>query len=436
MLKKSKSYVAQALLMALVVTTFTACAGQDTGGMPSGPESEAALLDDAEAATPVADTSGSVFADLAPGAPEDTETAAADALSTEPTAAAGDLLADAASGTGDASVTNDAFAGLEKGSSADTAASAATESSGEPFYNPIGGEKLGHVAYVLYGNRAKAKQLQEQNPSLSPEEKLSAEQKVFFQFEGMRPQVRLLSKDLIDRYPAQLAEKVERATTAEAKSKVTVGPGETLQALSQRLYGTTRYWTEIYLLNQASITNYDKVPAGLELTVVQRDPAAVPAPIVADKPKAPKVAAAPKKEEAPKPVEAPKAAEPAPVAPAPIPEPVVAAPVAAPTPPPMDPIPETSAPVAQPVVESPAFPAAVHNEVAPGNGATMGSVKEFLANGANVRRLVYVISILIIGIAAFFLTRTKKKSFDMLDMTTSDTAPRPKLGGKDDKKFG
>lgn len=435
MLKKSKRYVPYGLLLALMVSTFSSCASQETdGALPELPESEAAMLDGAEAATPVADTSSSVFADLAPTTIPEGMEASGDGLNT-----------DTKEG-----VTNDAFATLEStgasepaetvAASSEEAAAPAANASDEPFYNPIGGEKLGHVAYILYGNRAKAKELLEQNPSLAGVEKLSAEQKVFFSFDRLRPQAKLLTKDLIDRYPAQLADKLERATRKEAKVKIAMNKGETLQGLSQRLYGTTRYWTEIYLLNQAAISNYDKVAAGLELTVIQRDPAAAPA----EKAPAPKAAvAAPVPAPAPvaqapaeQPVAAPAPA-PAPVTPAqpavPAPAPVVEQPVAAaptPVPAPVDPIPETSAPVA----ESPAFPAN-QPEAAPAAGPTM-SVKDFLANGANVRRLVYVVAILLIGIAAFFLTRTKKKSFDMLDMTTSDTAPRPKLNSSNDKKFG
>jgi nucleoid-associated protein YgaU len=443
MLKRSKRYVPHGLLLALMVTAFSSCASQETGdALPELPESEAAMLDGVEAATPVADTSSSVFADLAPTTIPEGMEASGDGLSTDTET----------STETNAGVTNDAFANLEStGASepAEAVAAASEESapaaaeSNEPFYAPIGGEKLGHVAYILYGSRAKAKLLLEENPSLAGIEKLNAEQKVFFSFDRLRPQAKFLTKDLIDRYPAELAGKLERATRKEAKSKATVAKGETLQALSQRLYGTTRYWTEIYLLNQAAITNYDKVQPGLELTVIQREPASAPAaPATTPKSEAAQPAAPAPAPVAQAPVEQPQTPVPAPapaaqpVVPAPVPEPVPA-PVAAapvPAPAPVDPIPET--PAAAPAFESPAFPAA-HNDTnqAPASGPTM-SVKEFFANGANVRRLVYVVAILLIGVAAFFLTRTKKKSFDMLDMTTSDTAPRPKLNDKNDKKFG
>lgn len=433
MQKKSRRQVSCALLLALIVSGFSACASQQASDTPPElTESEAALLDNAEVATPVSDEAPNVFADLQPS----TEVmnnleVSGDGLNTE-------------SGESQAAA-EETPAASEEAPVADTAAS--LQDSSDPFYNPIGGESLGRVAYVLYGSRKEAKALLEQNPSLQDVKKLGSDQKVFFSFDRVRPQPTMLSKDLIDRYPAQLAERLAFATEKEAKTTVALGQGETLQTLSQRLYGTTRYWTEIYLLNQAAIPNYDRVKAGTELTVVQRAPvntvaqaeAKAAAPVQKETP-----AAAPKvvepKHEAPvtppapvvKPVEVPAAAAPAP-APEPTPAP---APVAEAVPAPVvDPIPETPAPIVEPVQEPVPFTPAQPEVQAPAGetGAAMGAAS-FFSNSANVRRMIYVAAILLIGIAAFFLTRSsKKKGFDMLDVTTNTMGPRPSFRKDNDK---
>lgn len=344
-----KKFRAAALLLS--VALFSSCASQSTSDVPDSlPISEADELAPSEQATPVADDS-SVFADLA-----------------------------------------------AQGSPGMTA-----DFSDAPFYNPIGGESLGRVAYTLYGSRAKWKELAKQNPELASVKTLTAEQKVYFDFSRVRPVVTYLTKDLIDRYPGELASRIEQNNSLP-KDSISVSPGETLQAVSQRLYGTTRYWTEIYLLNRGTINHYDKVRAGMTLAVYQRS--GIAAPAVTPTQEAPVAQV--------RPLDSPKVAEPE------MPTHAV----------PADPIPETpnfsqdlATNAADPVPET--KPAV--REAAPAAG--------FMdPNSANTRRMIYVGLIVLIGALAFYFTKSsKKKSFDMLDVTTSDTAAsgRAKLNEKD-----
>lgn len=396
MQKISKMISGKALAALLLVGIVSSCASQSENSdtLPPLEESEASLLDPAEVAMPVGDDAA-VFADLA----------------TAPEAATAESPAAVAS---------------------------ATDSS-SPFYNPIGGESLGRVAYTLYGSRKLANELVRLNPDLQGVGSLRTDQRVYFDMDRLNPVATHLTKDLLDRYPAQLAEKIQKAGLAQ--ETVTVGSGETLQEVSQRLYGTTRYWTEIYLLNRDSISNYDRVPAGTQLKAYQRGMVSMGG----EKNNAPAVNqdvgySAPAKEinvgndqEAAEPVmPLTDAGRPADV---PTEQPLNSQAPANPesSAPPADPIPETPSYTPPPVAENP--PAQEMNTPPPATRqqapATVSSGGMFdFSNTANLRRIIYVALILVIGIVAFVMTRsTKKKSFDMLDVTTDTTGTRPKLGG-------
>lgn len=387
--KKPKALIAALLVLGLI----SSCASKEiSSDAPELPVSDAALLDESERATPVIDDAA-VFSDLN-AQPADSESVVAGTDATQ-------------------------------------------SDSSSPFYNPIGGESLGRVAYTLYGDRGMFRQLVEQNPELKGVKSLASSQKVFFDFTRVRPMPTFLTKDLLDRYAGELASKV--ANSNLGKETVTLAPGETLQALSQRLYGTTRYWTEIYLLNQGTISNYDRVPAGVSLSVHQRPMVASTGTTSA--PEAPATSAPQEMNEQPL---APIVSE---TPTQPVAQPVmprVDSPVAetvAPTttqpeavaPAPVDPIPETPSfqdSLAQPAIPAEPAPAQPSSTVAESPAPQAQSA---LANSANIRRLVYVGLILLIGGLAFYMTRSKKKKgFDMLDVTTNDTtAGRPKLAPKD-----
>lgn len=395
MQKISKKLSWKAVASLLLVSMVTSCAtsSENTDSLPPLAESEAALLDDSAAAMPVVDDAA-VFADLA-SAPE---------------AASSDLQ------------TIEVSAAVDEGS---------------PFYNPIGGETLGRVAYTLYGSRKAAGELLKLNPNLNGVGSLSTDQKVYFDMDKLNPVPTHLTKDLLDRYPTQLAEKISRAGLSQ--ETVTVGNGETLQEISQRLYGTTRYWTEIYLLNREAISNYDRVPSGIQLKVYQRgmvsvgggNNAGADAKSTSDtfaETMAPETKMdSPSQQEAAEPV-MPLADSSRPAdAPSDL-NSQTAAPMDAP--PVADPIPETPTYTPPPVQEAPVVNNQLQNAPRQEMSAS-GGMFDF-SNTANVRRIIYVVLILVIGIVAFVMTKSaKKKSFDMLDVTTDTTASgdRPKLGG-------
>lgn len=368
---RKKTYRAlQATLLVCFAGALSSCGGNSnvTEDAPSLPVSEASLLSDSEKSD--SQTDASIFSDLAAADKKDENAAAA------------------------------------------TPVDMATDGSG-PFYNAIGGESLGRVAYTLYGDRSFRKQLQEKNSGITDTKKLSAGTPVYFDFDNVKPQPTYLTKDLINRYPNELSEKLKSAT---ASGTTTLQAGETLQELSQRLYGTTRYWTEIYLLNHDKISNYDKVTPGMTLTINEHG-AVAPAPVAEKAPAvAPYMSSIP-----PEPAKQPvQEKEPAPVMD------TQAAPVAQPT---MDPIPDTSEPEAAPVAST-VTPVAQPVVTAPSSFLdTIGD-----SSNANLRRIIYVFLIVAIGGLAFYFTRpSRKQKIDMLDVTAGSTAPPPrsKLGTKD-----
>ena len=350
-----------------LLCAFTSCAGKQdvSSDAPSLPVSEAALLSDGEDGGTSADTN--VFSGLNPS------DAGAAAMTVSETSAA------------------------------------SSDGSG-PFYNAVGGESLGRVAYTLYGDRNWKKTLKPYNSDLSGG-KLASGQRVFFEFAGLKPQPMFLTKDLIDRYANELADKMKSGDVT-GQSTITVQPGETLQKLSARLYGTTRYWTEIYLLNREKLKGYDSVSAGITLVVQERglaqtSPAKeeVPAPVFSEKPSRRQAPAPAPVEEIPAPIvnTQPEAIPPA-VQPA------------------MDPIPETPASAPAPVASKPLAQSVPEKNV----------VSEMMSESgnANTRRMLYVSLIVLIGSLAFYFTRTgKRQKIDMLDVTAGSTAipPRSKL---------
>lgn len=294
---------------------------------------------------------------------------------------------------------------------------------GSPYYNSLGGESLRRVAHTLYSDKSFARQLLEKNPELKGVDKLGAEQKVFFDLETVKPEPTYLTKDLLDRYAGQLADRLNMASSEQGISKttVTLNQGETLQELSKRLYGTSRYWTEIYLVNHDKIQNYDKVASGMSLTVLSRPNAAVAA-------SAEPVAAAPMREKVQAKVSVPAAPQPVQqVEPTPAEMPTQPDPVAS-QPTPVDPIPET------PVAPEPA-PEPVAPVVAEAPRAAPAPEPEISSSNALTRPIIYaVLVLLILGVGFYFTRSPKKNKVDMLDITAADGAGRPKLATKDSQK--
>lgn len=337
-----------------------------------------------------------------------------------------------------------AFADLEAGNEKPAAtevepgAATTTADEGTPYYNSIGGESLRRVAHTLYSDKGWASKLLDKNPELKGIKKLAAEQKVYFDMDAARPEPTYLTKDLLDRYADQLAQRLTASVDEKGitKTTVTLNPGETLQELSKRLYGTHRYWTEIFLVNHDKIQNYDRVKSGTTLTVYERGTTVAAASTQPAAPAVDMTPPPPVQESAPEPV---VEAQPVPIEPEPVAMPTQPAPVEAtqpmPTPAPMDPIPETPpAPVAavqpmpEPVTETPPTPLP---EVAPTTSATA----EISSSNAVTRPIIYAVLVLLILGGGFYYTRQPKKpKVDMLDITSAESAGRPKLATKDSQK--
>ncbi len=137
------------------------------------------------------------------------------------------------------------------------------------YYRALGGESVRHIAFALYSNTRAAKTILSMNDGLSSATPVPSDTKVYFDMEKVSPRAELLTKDLIDRYGSELSEKLRTKRSGqfgnEEWNEVTVEPGDTLQAISERIYGTTRLWTEIYLLNQDKMKNYDSLRVGMVL---------------------------------------------------------------------------------------------------------------------------------------------------------------------------
>ncbi len=341
-----------------------------------------------------------------------------------------------------------AFADLEGAKKSESSSSEssspvahATTDDGAPYYNSIGGESLRRVAHTLYSDKSFVRTLLEKNPELKGIKKLAAEQKVYFDLDSTKPEPTYLTKDLLDRYPAQLADRVNAAGTEKgiAKTTVTLNRGESLQELSKRLYGTHRYWTEIFLVNHDKIQNYDRVKSGMTLSVFDRPnsgtASAAPSTVepVAAKtetpPPVPVIQKMPEPEPTPVIAEAPV---PTPAAPVSMPtQPVVEAtqPEPAPAPVAVDPIPETP-----PVAEKAPEPAPAPVVETPKPAPAVASTEEISSSNSMTRPIIYgLLVLLIIGAGVYFTRSPKKSKVDMLDITAADSAGRPKLA-KDSQK--
>lgn len=379
---------------------FTACAStpsdsEQASANPENPSDAALLLDDSSAPVATEVSDAGAFADLEAGKEK---LAATDP---EPTAAA---------------------------------SAVAASDDGSPYYNSIGGESIRRVAHTLYSDKGWAAKLLEKNPELKGIKKLAAEQKVYFDMDVAKPEPTYLTKDLLDRYASQLAQRLTASVDEKGISKttVTLNPGETLQELSKRLYGTHRYWTEIFLVNHDKIQNYDKVKSGITLTVYDRGTAMAAAstePVAQVPP--------PVQEPAPVPV---VEAQPTPIAPEAVAMPTQPAPIEAtqpvPAPAPLDPIPETPpAPVAavEPIVEAKPEPAVETTKPQP--EAAPAPTAEISSSNAVTRPIIYAVLVLLILGGGFYYTRAPKKpKVDMLDITSAESAGRPKLATKDSQK--
>lgn len=80
---------------------------------------------------------------------------------------------------------------------------------------------------------------------------------------------------------SSLAVANEAVATPEtpSPSTITVAPGETLQSISKKLYGSSKKWRELYAENRDKIRNVNNIPVGTKLRVPTPEPISPP-PVV------------------------------------------------------------------------------------------------------------------------------------------------------------
>lgn len=138
-----------------------------------------------------------------------------------------------------------------------------TAADGEYFYLTLGGESVFRIAKTLYSDTSKKSLVIEQNPQLESVEAVPADQKVAFDVEQLMPEPMLITKQMISDYSKEMAEKINAARSEKySKRSYIIESGDTLQVISQKLYGTTRYWTELYLVNLNKLRSFDDINVG------------------------------------------------------------------------------------------------------------------------------------------------------------------------------
>jgi hypothetical protein len=196
-------------------------------------------------------------------------------------------------------------------------------------------------------------------------------------------------------------------------------------------------------LNHDKLGSYDKIKAGMNLTVYERagDGLAKAAPAAPSEPPAPEF-----EEKAATPVQASTDSGQQPPAGSAPPVQSAVAPAPAEAPLPFDPIPDTppaaalpvaTAPAPAPVTEMPKKAPELPKSVAVGATNAAEGLSSTIAGNTNYRRMLYIGLIIMIAGAAFFLTRpASKKKFDMLDATATETSvSRPKLAKDSQDQF-
>ena len=63
----------------------------------------------------------------------------------------------------------------------------------------------------------------------------------------------------------------EPVVSAPAQKEYTVQSGDTLQKISQKLYGTTQKWHKLYLLNKDIMKSPDKIHPGMTIKVMDKE---------------------------------------------------------------------------------------------------------------------------------------------------------------------
>ena len=142
------------------------------------------------------------------------------------------------------------------------------EGNSQTFYVTVGGEGWRRLAKALYNDMGAASELKELNQDIQNQASLEAGTNVYFDMERAMPRPEYLTKDMLERYTDVLSRKIVslRTQTPQSLQEVTVVGGDTLQIISQKLYGTHRLWPELFLLNTGKIKDYDKIYPGMVLS--------------------------------------------------------------------------------------------------------------------------------------------------------------------------
>ena len=138
-------------------------------------------------------------------------------------------------------------------------------------YLAVGGEWISFLAKGFYGSRKKLNLIVKLNPQLAGVRKLSQGQKVWVDSTSLRPVPENLPLPFVEKYKGILNKKIGemRSEKGRKKGSTQVREGESLQQVSKRLYGTTRLWTELYVMNHERISNPNFVPTGLNISYFQ-----------------------------------------------------------------------------------------------------------------------------------------------------------------------
>ena len=70
---------------------------------------------------------------------------------------------------------------------------------------------------------------------------------------------------------APVVTSVEPLTASRAQKEYTVQSGDTLQEISQKLYGTTKKWHKLYMLNKDIMKSPDKIHPGMTIKVMDKE---------------------------------------------------------------------------------------------------------------------------------------------------------------------
>ncbi len=142
---------------------------------------------------------------------------------------------------------------------------AQAENGHDYYYTTLAGDTVYKISRAIYGDSKKKNKIYDMNPSLKGKIKVEAGVKVYFNFSEFNSPSEMLTKELISRYKKELLLKIEQRQGEKILSKVIVEKGDTLQKIALRVLGTVRLWTELYIVNQKTISHYDHVFPGMEL---------------------------------------------------------------------------------------------------------------------------------------------------------------------------